>query len=66
MIGKLLGAAIGNRMSGPDHRVRGTMIGAAVPWVLRRVVSPLGLLVIGGFAAKKIYDATRGSGEASA
>jgi hypothetical protein len=59
MIGNLIGAAIGNRMAGPRDGVKGALIGAAVPWLVRRAFTPLGILAIGAYGAKKYYDHRR-------
>ena len=57
MIGKLIGALIGrqfDRRDG-DSGIKGAVIGAAVPGVLRRL-GPLGLVLGGAYVAKKAYD----------
>jgi hypothetical protein len=61
MIGKIAGAMIGRRMAGRyGNGTRGALIGAIVPLVARRAFGPLGLVVAGGYAAKKIYDSQKG------
>jgi hypothetical protein len=61
MIGKIAGALIGRRMAGRyGNGTRGALIGAIVPLVARRAFGPLGLVVAGGYAAKKIYDSQKG------
>ena len=57
MIGKLIGALVGREMDrrDGDSGVKGAVIGAAVPSLLRRL-GPLGLLAGGAYVAKKAYD----------
>ncbi len=59
MIGKIVGAVVGKRLAGRHDGVKGALIGAAAPVVARRLFGPLGLLLAGGYAAKKIYDKRR-------
>jgi len=59
MIGNLIGAAIGNRVAGPHDGAKGALIGAAIPWLVRRAFTPLGILAIGAYGAKKYYDHRR-------
>lgn len=59
MIGKLIGAGIGRRMAGRNDGVKGALIGAAAPWLLRRAFTPLGLAALGAYGAKKLYDRRR-------
>ncbi len=68
MIGKLIGAAVGERVAGSNRGLRGAMLGAATPWLLRRALTPLGIAAIGAYGAKKLYDrrrARRASGAAA-
>jgi hypothetical protein len=60
MIGKILGAAIGEKI-GERYRggARGAVIGALAPMLARRLFGPLGLVLAGGYAAKKYYDHRR-------
>ena len=57
MIGKLIGALVGREMDrrDGDSGVKGAVIGAAVPSLLRRL-GPLGLVLGGAYVAKKAYD----------
>lgn len=64
MIGKLIGAGIGRRLAGRNDGVKGALIGAAAPWLLRRAFTPLGVLAIGAYGAKKLYDRRRARREA--
>lgn len=56
MIGKLIGASIGQRLAGRNERAKGALIGAATPWLLKRALTPLGIAALGVWGAKKIYD----------
>ncbi|PTQ12824.1 hypothetical protein CLG96_01360 [Sphingomonas oleivorans] len=57
MIGKLIGAAVGREIDRRDGRggVKGALIGVAAAGALRRL-GPLGLILGGGYVAKKAYD----------
>lgn len=59
MIGKLIGAGVGRRLAGRNQGLKGAMIGAAAPWLIRRAFSPLGLVALGAYGAKKYYDRRR-------
>ncbi len=59
MIGKIIGAAVGRRMAGRKRGASGMLIGAAAPWIIRRAFTPLGLVAMGAFGAKKYYDRRR-------
>lgn len=56
MIGKLVGAAVGRRLASGRSPLVGALIGAAVPWVVRRAFTPLAIAGAAAFAAKKLYD----------
>ena len=59
MIGKLIGAGIGKRIAGRHEGFKGALIGAAAPWLIRRAFTPLGVVALGAYGAKKIYDRRR-------
>jgi hypothetical protein len=59
MIGKIVAAEIGRRVAGRDNGIKGALIGAAAPWLLRRALTPAGIAIIGAYAAKKMYDKKR-------
>jgi len=59
MIGKLIGARIGQRIAGRNEGFKGAMIGAAAPWLLRRAFTPLGVAALGAYGAKKLWDRRR-------
>lgn len=56
MIGKILGAALGRKLAGPDDKGEGTMLGFFAPAIARRVVAPIGLAFAGGYLAWKVWD----------
>ncbi len=59
MIGKLIGARIGQRIAGRNEGVKGALLGAAAPWLLRRAFTPLGVAALGAYGAKKLWDRRR-------
>jgi len=59
MIGKFLGAMIGERVAGRNSGFKGAMVGAAAPWLLRRAFTPLGVAALGAWGAKKLWDRRR-------
>lgn len=60
MIGKIVGAVIGKRIADRyGSGGRGMIYGALAPAIARRAFGPLGLVVAGGYVAKKIYDRNR-------
>ena len=56
MIGKIIGASVGRRIAGRNEGLKGAMIGAATPWLLKRALTPLGIAALGIYGAKKVYD----------
>lgn len=56
MLGKILGAIAGEKLAGPDSKLRGTIVGAAIPAVARRGLGPLGFALAAGYGAKKLID----------
>lgn len=61
MIDKIAGAFIGDRIAERygASGTKGAMIGALAPVVARRLFGPLGLVLAGGYAAKKYMDHRR-------
>jgi hypothetical protein len=60
MIGKVIGAVIGERIAQRyGSGARGAVIGALAPMVARRLMGPLGLALAGGYVAKKYLDSRR-------
>ena len=62
MIGKVIGALIGRELDRRDGSggLKGMAMGALVAGGLRRM-GPLGLVLGGGYVAKKAYDRRRAS-----
>ena len=59
MIGKIIGAAIGKRVAGNRNEGAGMLVGALAPAIARRAFGPLGLVIGGGYLAKKFFDRRR-------
>lgn len=59
MFGRILGAVVGERLAGRNSKTTGALIGAAIPFIARRGLGPLGLALGLGWAAKKMYDRNR-------
>ncbi len=59
MIGKIIGASVGRRVAGRNQGLKGALLGAAAPWLLRRAFTPLGIAALGAYGAKKLYDRRR-------
>jgi hypothetical protein len=60
MIGKIVGAAIGERIASRyGTGTKGALVGALAPTLARRLFGPLGLALAGGYAAKKYLDYRR-------
>lgn len=64
MIGKIIGAELGRRLAGRDNAIKGALIGAATPWLLRRAVTPIGIAIISAIVVKAVMD-SRAVGEES-
>lgn len=57
MIGKIVGAVVGERIARRyGTGAKGALIGVVAPVVARRLFGPIGLALAGGYVAKKIYD----------
>ncbi|HEX8579607.1 MAG TPA: hypothetical protein VF655_08440 [Allosphingosinicella sp.] len=65
MLGKILGGYVGQRVGNRYNRegggsgLRGALIGTGIAMVARRGLGPLGLLLGGGYVAKKVLDRRR-------
>jgi uncharacterized membrane protein YebE (DUF533 family) len=64
MLGKILGGYVGQRVGNRYNRdggggLKGALIGTGVAMVARRGLGPLGLLIGGGYLAKKVLDRRR-------
>ncbi len=62
MIGKIIGALVGREMDRRDGSggIKGAALGALIGGGLRRM-GPLGMVLGGGYVAKKAYDRRRAS-----
>jgi hypothetical protein len=60
MLGKILGAIAGEKLAGPNRKLTGTLVGAAIPAIARRGLGPLALVAIAGWGAKRLFDRRRG------
>jgi hypothetical protein len=59
MLGKLIGAAVGRRLAGPNNGGRGAVLGYIAPAIARRAGTPLLVLAGAGWGAKKLWDRRR-------
>ncbi|HST36660.1 MAG TPA: hypothetical protein VLK25_08535 [Allosphingosinicella sp.] len=59
MIGKLVGAHLGQKIARRHSGWKGALIGAATPWLLRRAFTPLGVAAMGAWGAKRLWDRHR-------
>ena len=59
MLAKILGAIAGKKIAGPNQKVTGALVGAAVPVIARRGLGPLGLALVAGWGAKKLIERRR-------
>jgi len=60
MIGKILGAIVGERIAGRNNKLTGALVGAAVPAIARRGLGTLAIVAAAGWGAKKLLDRRRG------
>ena len=56
MLGKLVGAFIGEKVAGRNSGLRGALMGAGVAAIAKRGLGPLALAIGAGWAAKKMWD----------
>ena len=56
MIGKILTAALGRKIAGPNSEGKGTVLGYFAPAIARRISPPIAIALAGGYAAKKVWD----------
>ena len=56
MIGKLLGAFIGDKLAGPNRGARGALLGYGAAALARRSVPALAVIAGGTWLAKKAYE----------
>ena len=59
MLGRILGAVVGQKLASRNNKGTGALIGMALPLIARRGLGPLGLALGAGWAAKKYYDRKR-------
>ena len=59
MLGRILGAVVGQKLASRNNKGSGALIGMALPLIARRGLGPLGLALGAGWAAKKLYDRNR-------
>lgn len=62
MIGKIIGAELGRRLAGRDNAIKGALIGAALPWLARKAVTPIGIAIISAIVVKAVMD-SRGASD---
>lgn len=55
MLGKIVGAIIGNKVAGPNSGAKGALIGAGVAAVARRSVPTLIGAAVIGYGLKKLW-----------
>jgi hypothetical protein len=56
MLGKLVGAFVGEKIAGRNSGLRGALMGAGVAALAKRGLGPLALAIGTGWAAKKMWD----------
>ena len=61
MIGKLVGAWLGEKVAGPNSRAKGAILGYGTASLAKRSVPTLAALALGGWAFKKWRDKRRRS-----
>jgi len=67
MLARILGAIAGEKVAGPNNKLSGALVGAAIPAIARRGLGPLSLALAAGYGAKKLieYRRARRSGGAA-
>ena len=65
MIGKILGAIVGKKLAGRNSKLKGALVGAAVPAIARRGLGTLAIVAAAGWGAKKLLDRRRGRRESA-
>lgn len=65
MFGKMLGAFVGERIAGPNRKLTGSLIGAAVPAIAKRVAGPIAVAAAVGWGAKKLMERRRNRNDAA-
>lgn len=65
MIGKILGAIVGQRLAGRNSKLKGAIVGAAVPAIAKRGLGTLAVVAAAGWGVKKLLNRRRGRSEAA-
>jgi len=60
MLGKLVGAIIGEKIAGRNRGTKGALLGAGAAAVARRGFGPLAGMLALGWGAKKLYEWRKG------
>ena len=63
MLGKLVGAFIGEKIAGRNSGLRGALMGAGLTVIAKRGFGPLALAIGTGWAAKKMWDRWQARGD---
>jgi hypothetical protein len=63
MLGKILGAIAGRKLAGRNSKLKGALVGAAVPAIAKRGLGTLALVAAAGWGVKKLIDRRRGRRE---
>ena len=66
MLARILGAIAGEKVAGPNSKLSGALVGAAIPAIARRGLGPLGLALAAGYGAKKFLEYRRSRGKTAA
>lgn len=56
MLGKILGAIVGEKLAGRNRGAKGALLGVAGARIASRGLGRLGTLALAGYGAKKLYD----------
>jgi hypothetical protein len=66
MLGKILGAIVGEKIAGRNRKLTGALVGAAVPVVARRGLAPVAVVLAAGWGVKKLLERRRARSDQSA
>ena len=56
MLGKLVGAFVGEKIAGRNSKLGGALVGVGMAAIAKRGLGPLALAIGTGWAAKKMWD----------
>ncbi len=59
MLAQILGAIAGEKIAGPNNKLTGALVGAAVPVIAKRGLGPLAIALAAGWGAKRLIDRSR-------